>query len=451
MAEIPDAGLLASLRQTLNKPTGQITVAEMESLRSLDASLAARPGAAVPVHFDSVRYPIYYVTSQINNLEGLQAAQNLTRLDLSGMTATLGGGVSQPHEQTYSNVGCGDFSALAGLTNLTDLNLSANAPSDLTFLAGLINLTNLDLDYDQLTSATVLPQLNNLQALSLNANQLTNLIVPGLSNLITLDVSWNPNLGSIALPPQLANLTTLSLDNNLLTNVAWSDGLSKLATINLGFNLLDSLTWPPDLRNLSALDLEHNHFTTLTLPPGLAHLTNLNLNANQLTGFTLAPGLTNLTSLDLGGNQLTNVNLDAGANRLTSLDLSGNQLSSLTLPIGMTNLTYLSVGGNPLTKMILPEPPVANLNPPIETLRKEGVAVYVYPLQVRLIAEHMEATGQFAISVTGPPGTYRVQVTSDFSTWTDLEAIVNLNGIVTFTEALSAQQTRSFFRVKTEE
>jgi hypothetical protein len=60
--DIPDAALAAAIRQTLNKPTGDLTARDMESLTILDASAQTR-GWGAPA---------------IGSLEGLQNARHLT-------------------------------------------------------------------------------------------------------------------------------------------------------------------------------------------------------------------------------------------------------------------------------------------------------------------------------------------------------------------------------------
>src|SRR6188474_926082 len=67
VVDIPDPSLQAAIRATLNKPLGDITAADMEGLTVLDASRTTR--GCVP---------------SIESLEGLQAAINLTSLNLSG-------------------------------------------------------------------------------------------------------------------------------------------------------------------------------------------------------------------------------------------------------------------------------------------------------------------------------------------------------------------------------
>src|SRR5262245_35103970 len=91
--EIPDPGLRAAIRATLNKSSGNITIQDMEGLTSLDASRGRR-GASAPV---------------IHSLEGLQAAKNLTVLNLSGGNLFPGCAI---------NLGTDDLGPLQGLSSL---------------------------------------------------------------------------------------------------------------------------------------------------------------------------------------------------------------------------------------------------------------------------------------------------------------------------------------------
>ena len=118
VVNIHDLGLLAAIRVALNRPTGDLTVGDMERLTVLDASRQAR-GPNAPL---------------IQSLQGLQAARNLTRLDLSGP----GGPEATP------NLALNGFSPLAGLGNLTELKLADDGLTQLTLPEGLTNLRYLN-------------------------------------------------------------------------------------------------------------------------------------------------------------------------------------------------------------------------------------------------------------------------------------------------------------------
>ena len=132
---IPDTALKNAIWRSLGKPlpAGILTDEDMLSLTSLDA------------HAINVR-----------QLDGLGAAHNLTRLNLS-------------YNQLTS------LTLPAGLTSLTTLNLYDNQLTSLTLSAGLTSLTTLNLSGNQLTSLTLPAGLTSLTSLDLSWNQLTSL------------------------------------------------------------------------------------------------------------------------------------------------------------------------------------------------------------------------------------------------------------------------------------
>ena len=130
LVDIPDPGLEAAIRVALSKPTGDITVADMEGLTVLDASRAVR-GQSAPM---------------IGSLEGLQTAKNLSSLDLNGAIEEVDGWYGKPNLLT----------------------------SDLSFLSGLTRLQTLDLEGNQLTNLTLLEGLTGLRAIRLGGNRMAN-------------------------------------------------------------------------------------------------------------------------------------------------------------------------------------------------------------------------------------------------------------------------------------
>lgn len=102
----PDEKLEAAVRNALRKPFGLITRADLLDLRTLDASNIG-----------------------VRDLRGLEAAPNLTSLD-----------VSQPVPTTD---GVRDIGPLATLVNLRFLDLSNNDITDISAVAGLFNLDEL--------------------------------------------------------------------------------------------------------------------------------------------------------------------------------------------------------------------------------------------------------------------------------------------------------------------
>ena len=86
-----------------------------------------------------------------------------------------------------------DISALAGLTNLTDLYLGWNSIPDISALAGLTNLTELNLYSNSVSDISTLAGLTNLTELNLEDNSVADIaVLAGLTNLTGLDLWDNP-------------------------------------------------------------------------------------------------------------------------------------------------------------------------------------------------------------------------------------------------------------------
>lgn len=310
VVNIPDPGLNAAIRQSLHTPTGDITVADMESLIVLDASRAVR-GQSAPM---------------IESLEGLQTAKNLGSLDLSGATE--------------------DVDGWYGKRNLLT--------SDLSFLSGLTRLQTLDLDGNALTNLTLPENLTGLRAIHLGGNRMANVaFLSGVTNLRELFLHDN-QLTSLTLPESLTSIQLLGLAGNRLTDFSFLSGLTGLQNLWLAGNQLTNLTLPPHLTNLQTLALGGNRLTSFTLQETLTSLRELYLESNTLTNLTLPQELRSLISLRLHDNLLNDVCFLSRLTNLTRLHVEWNQLTSLTLPEALTTLTELNVMGNPLVYVAVP-------------------------------------------------------------------------------------------------
>ena len=127
--DIPDENLEAALRDALGT-TGELTCEDLASLETLDASARS-----------------------ITNLEGLQFASNLTRLNL------------------FVN-DIADIDPLAGLTALETLFLGGNTIGDLGALANLTNLRALDLESNDVADLSPLESLTSLDSLFIPNNRI---------------------------------------------------------------------------------------------------------------------------------------------------------------------------------------------------------------------------------------------------------------------------------------
>ena len=192
--EIPDEILERTIRDELNKPQGTITQKDLASLNKL---ILEDPNYYGPAEAEAVR-----------NLQGLQFAVNLERLDiptdvedlspLSDLTKLTYLSLSRFGAEIYEGR-VSDLSPLSNLTSLKSFDLANNNISDLTPLQNLSGLEFLLLTDNQISDLTPLQNLTKLESLTLDYNQIGDLSgLQPLTALEKLDLSVN-QLGDIDL------------------------------------------------------------------------------------------------------------------------------------------------------------------------------------------------------------------------------------------------------------
>jgi formylglycine-generating enzyme required for sulfatase activity len=381
---IPDPNFNAVIREALQKPNGPLTQADMLSLTNLGA-----------------------VFRNITNVQGLETAQNLVSLDLQDNRIT-------------------SFNFPTNLTKLTVLDLSENRFPTLT-LPGLTNLTTLRLEYGRLTN------------LSLSA---------GMTKLTSLRAGFN-QLASLTLPADMTNLSLLSVFQNQLTNLTLPPKLTNLSWLDLDGNRLSSLNLPSGLTNLSVLIVSGNQLTSFSVPADMTNLTALRINDNQLTNLTLSTGLNQLSLLVVSGNQLRSLTFPPGLTSLAFLDLSSNQLSNITLPPDLQQSIGLFMAGNPLTTFVLSEPLAATgMASVVDSLQRQGVSVFTYPLAVRLASPHRMSAAAIELALSGPPGSYAILSSTNLTAFSALGTATNTLGSAIFTDVQAQLSSPKFYRAR---
>jgi len=491
---IPDPGLNSAIRDALQKPVGPITEQDMLSLTLLDAhnrNISSVAGLEAARNLNTLLIFRYHLTNfsipELTSLAVLDLSGNaLTNVSLPAVMTNLFSlvivgnsltGLTLPvnapqlveldleNNQLTSFNPPGNLASLGvldlsfnsltncslpdGLTNLDTLRLTANALADFTVPVGLPRLTQLYLDDNRFASFSLPAGLTNLHVLDFFFNQLTNLSLPtDLRNLISLDLD-NNQLTSLELPANLTNVSFLRLRANRLTHFSLPVDMTGLSYLDIGENDLQSVNLPVGLGHLNTLRLSGNtNLTSLTLPVGMTNLSGIFLRSNGLTNLTLPPDLNQLLHLDALGNQLTSLTLPSLTN-LVDLFLSGNQLTNLTLPSDMMQLTSLVLNGNPLQSLVLSEPLAAtNLSGTVTELRNAGVAVFTYPLTVRLDPQPRPPTGAFQFKISGPPGGYTVFSSTNLATWNVLGSASIPLGTLMITDTAAQFSPQQFYRVQ---
>ena len=324
---IPNANLAAAIRAALELPAGTaITTDAMRELTELDAS-----------------------GREIVDLTGLEHAVNLTSLDLSDGA----GGPNNP----ISNV-----SLLAGLTNLTELDLRGTNVSDISVLTGLTNLETLGLSNTDVSDVTVLENLTNLETLWLSAHDvsdisvlasLTNLValglagtavsdlspLTGLTNLETLYLGGN-DVSDISVLQNLTNLETLYLGATDVSDISVLQNLTNLMRLVLNWTDVSDISVLASLTNLERLELAGTAVSDLSPLTGLTNLEELHLSDTAVSDVSPLTSLTNLERLELAGTDVWDISVLAGTN-LERLNLNSTDVSDISALAGLTNLTDL--------------------------------------------------------------------------------------------------------------
>ena len=128
--QIPDYYLEKAIRNQMDKPTGNLTQKDLESLTRLVA-----------------------IGRNITNLTGLEYAINLITLYLG-------------------NNKIANLEPLANLQKLRTLNLNGNLIENVQPLASLTQLKQLALDHNKITDITSLKTLKNLRGVTFNFNRI---------------------------------------------------------------------------------------------------------------------------------------------------------------------------------------------------------------------------------------------------------------------------------------
>ena len=365
-----DPNLEAAVRDALDKPSGDLYRADVNSLVFLQASnrgITDLSGIENCVHLTDLRLSDNDITdfaplTQLPRLETLHLI-GMGLIDI-GFLATL----TTLQELQLQQNQISDLSPLEDLTHLYDLylrdnqisdlsplvglgigylDLRDNQVSDLSPLASLANLYYLVLDYNQVSDLSPLEDLTSLRRLNSRNNQIVDL--SPLSDLFALEILdlRNNQIADVSPLAGLSNLRySLRLENNQIHDLGPLADLVALEMLGLSSNQISNLSPLAGLTNLRMLSLGNNQIVDLSPLAGLTNLLLLYLNNNQITDLSPLAGLTALTTLELDYNQITDIGPLAGLTSLIILYLSNNQTSDISPLAGLMALEWLHLDNN---------------------------------------------------------------------------------------------------------
>ncbi len=312
---------------------------------------------------------------EVTDLDALAGMTEMTELQLWGSSNSSNatgltdiGGLAGMTKLTRLQLNLGDvkdFSPLAGLTSLTDLDLYGEySADDLSPLAGMTKLTNLNINLRGVDDLSPLAGLTSLIDLRIYGEYIVEDLsfLRELTQLQTLQMSGSYSEGAPVMEDlsDLSNLTKLtSLQLNV--PVASLDGLENLTKLrelllysNSPYTNVDALAGLTELVTLN-LPSRPSSYDQPTLPPidlsGLKNLTklqSLTIN-NNIEDLEPLRDLTELRSLRIsssGNDGVTDLSLEplSGLAKLTELqingDIEGGDLSPLS---DLTELRSLNI------------------------------------------------------------------------------------------------------------
>ena len=198
VVHFPDVNLRAVVAEAIGANPGRITADALQDLTVLRAR-----------------------GREIENLEGLQHARNLTRLNLGSnliSDITPLAGLTNLSSLTLYDNRITNINALSGLKQLQELHVQNNAITEIDPLSELVALEHLRLEGNLISDITPLADLVNLEALGLHRNAIMDISpLAGLTNLVHLSIDNNP-ITDISPLAGLMNLRHLTIQNNFIAD-----------------------------------------------------------------------------------------------------------------------------------------------------------------------------------------------------------------------------------------
>ncbi len=328
---IPDPNLEQAIRDELNKPEGDITEADMESIITLNASqkgIEDLTGLEYAVNLEELAF----WQNEVSNLEPLENLTSLTILEF-------------PANQLS------DIGPLSNLTNLEVLAFAANQVIDITPLENLTNLEFLHFAGNQVEDISPLADLDSLQGLFFHGNQVSN--IEPLANLTNLEELWigYNQISDITYLQDLTNLIELRFPGNQVNDINVLANLTNLEELAFWENEVSDIGTLVNMTNLKLLDFSSNQVEDVEPLSGLLNLERLIFWGNQVENLEPLENLVNLERIHIGGNQVEEVEPLSDMVNLDWLDFSSNQVEDIGSLNDLVNLRFLNFSYNQISNI----------------------------------------------------------------------------------------------------
>jgi serine/threonine protein kinase len=167
----------------------------------------------------------------------------------------------------------------------------------------------------------------------------------------TNSTSEEPQTITIAGETISVDVTELDLIGKNLDDISVLAELTNLESLDISFNYdISDISALSELTNLKSLDISYTDISDISALAGLTNLEKLSCNFTEVSDIQALKNLTNLTSLEIYYNNISDISALAGLTNLTNLDVDSNNISDISVLAGLTMLDYLNLNNNPLTQ-----------------------------------------------------------------------------------------------------
>lgn len=270
---IRDKSLEVYIRQHLTKPTGLISLHELQNLDSLRTSLSMPEVKSIDglqhcVSLKSLFLDLQAISdlsplSDLTNLEILSVNQNWNISDISPLQNL----VNCYYLNIFGN-NVSDLSPINNLKRLKYLNIISNPIDNIDALYGLNQLEELwmqDLKSGDLTPIQESIKMRQLWAPECNITDLSPLV--NMSQMIYLFLK-NNSIQDIGPIRKMSNLVRLYLDNNNIHDISVLDSLNNLDILSLDDNQIQnikSIFDNPGIGSGDAVGLRNNPLDSISI------------------------------------------------------------------------------------------------------------------------------------------------------------------------------------------
>lgn len=315
--DFSDPGMEKLVRIILNKPTGNITIGDLNEITSItiagDNHFCSWNTTLTHGNEITVDGTLVGSYGDIVSLEDIKYMPNLSTLMLCNQRISDISPISSSNivELSLHGNSISDLSALSDCLSLRKLSISANPVSDISPLTSLPALSELDLGATDITSIDDCLKMRSLTKLQLeDCRALEDFSALGNMNYL-LYLSIRPcSDETFDMIAELTNLRSLFVwEAACLTSLEQLSKLTELTYLGVDACRLSSLEGVEKFDKLDSLAFRYNYVTDLSPLKKLPSLKYLAINDNPITDLEPINDMQSLISLSIEASQLDMTNV----------------------------------------------------------------------------------------------------------------------------------------------